>query len=453
MLNEIIVKIVSVIISVLMGLGIPVTPPQDVECSADATVEFYNETAGSAAGTISVTANIDGNYQLYWGDDENQKLTFTSADCTASYTEFADVNVKKGSGKTELNQFLAIPEGAENILIYKNDVFAGSEEIPDNKQSEKEKAVYCYGALSDIHFNRYNKSGDDDALIAFPNALDFFKSAGTSMVAISGDLSKNGERNAYEKFNKIVSEYDFPVFSCKGNHDCRKKFKLEDWQEFVNTGVYSEKKRDGVLNVSDNGLDFVYSGKECHGDIFIFFSQTDNQYILPTSRLVTDEQLDWLQEQLETYKDKRVYLYFHTFLTAPGCNPLKGEGNVQNNLGIGYPLPYVTGTKDEKRFRNLLKEYKNIVFFNGHSHWSYDMQNGNDLLNITDYDGEYAPMVHISSVTSPRSFSNIDFLWHSNSNEMSEGYLVTVYENKIVLNAIDFINGNVLAYATYTISK
>ena len=33
----------------------------------------------------------------------------------------------------------------------------------------------------------------------------------------------------------------------------------------------------------------------------------------------------------------------------------------------------------------------------------------------------------------------------------SEGVLVTVYENRIVLNSVDFLKGKMLAYATYNI--
>ena len=36
---------------------------------------------------------------------------------------------------------------------------------------------------------------------------------------------------------------------------------------------------------------------------------------------------------------------------------------------------------------------------------------------------------------------------------MSEGYLIEVYENTMVLYGIDFINGRILAYVTYESEK
>ena len=275
---------------------------------------------------------------------------------------------------------------------------------------------------------------------------------GVSIVGVSGDLSKEGEDSAYTSFNKYNSEHDFNVFTCKGNHDCKDKFNYETWKENINVGVFSDNKPDGVLAVSDNGYDFVYSGKETHGDVFIFFSQITDKY-LPFVQLVTDEQLDWLETQLETYKDKRVYLYFHTFFNAPSGNPFLGEGNIYNDYGLFYILPYFTGNKDEKRFRGLLTEYKNVIFFNGHSHWTYSMEEYNENLNITDYDGTTATMVHVSSSAAPRTTSITQPIQHSNPGTMSEGLYLNVYPDFVISNACDFVNGQILAYATYKIDK
>ena len=450
-------RIIAWITAILFSLGVrvgPVVPPENVRPdSVQATVAFSNDTAGSAAGTVTLTAQADGTYDLYWGDAQGEKLTSHAADRDVPYTEFATVTVKGGTGETALYDFLAIPAGAQSVLVYGGDTLAGSYALPQNKL-QSDAVTYSFGALSDVHFNRYNKSGTgDDACITFPAALDFFEDYGVTMVAMSGDLSKNGEKDSYEKFNRIASQYDFPVFSCKGNHDCRWEYTLENWQKYINPGVYGEEKREGVLAVADNGLDFVFRGEQTHGDVFIFFSQTGNQYLLPTSRIVTDAQLDWLAEQLETYKNERVYLFFHTFLNAPSGNPLMGEGNLVTRSLSFYPLFFAPCSKDERAFRSLLETYKNVTFFNGHSHWAHYLQSVNPQLNVTDYDGTTATMVHISSVTAPRISSNTTLLWSSAAMQRSEGYLVTVYPDHYVLTACDFLQNEMLAYATYTVTK
>ena len=423
--------------------------------SAEIVYDYDNETPGSAAGTVTVSAKLGGSYDLYWGTDEGEKLSEKVSEYTVYYSEFAEVDVRGGEGSTEIQQFTAIPEGAETVLAYKGAFLVGKTEIPEGKVADNGEMLYSFGALSDVHFNRYNGSlTGDDALLTFPNALNFMEKMGVDMVGISGDISANGERSSFENFNNTVSNYDFPVYTCTGNHDVNSKFTLENWQALMNTGVYGEEKLDGVKNVAKNGLDFVYSPEGCE-DVFVFLSQYQWDYGEATSRLLTDEQLDWLEAQLETYKDKTVYLFFHTFLNNPveGENPYMGEGNLENNVGRHYDLPFTEDCPDEVRMEELMDKYENVVFFNGHSHWAYDMQELNPNLNIANYGGEYATMVHVSSVSSPRRTKpNLDDT-SEHYMRSSEGMLVKVYEDRIVFTACEFLRGEFLSYATYTVEK
>lgn len=211
--------------------------------NAEIVYEFENETAGSAAGTVTVESALGGAYDLYWGNDDGEKLSADVGGKTVYYSEFVTVSVSGGEGSAYVQEFTAIPEGAENILAYKSGVLMGSMEIPESKQADFGEKIYSFGALSDVHFNRYNLSlTGDDAKITFHNALNFLENLGVSMVGISGDISKDGERDAFEKYNTIVSNYDFPVYTCTGNHDVSDDFRLENWQELMNKGVYGETK-------------------------------------------------------------------------------------------------------------------------------------------------------------------------------------------------------------------
>lgn len=448
-MQAIITKFISIITSILMLLGIPAGSlgNGDGNAAGDMTVSFADETPGSMAGSVKVKATVDGEYDIYWGDAEGSDLTANVNGKTVGYSEFATVEVRFGSGELEFNDFLAIPEGAETMVLKKGGKVLETETIPENKRLDYGTQKYAFGALSDVHFNRYSALSDDDTVVSFPRALNYLKDWGVSVVGISGDLSLNGELDSYEKYNSVVSQYDFPVYTCKGNHDCRKYYTLSNWQKNVNKDIYGASKPAGILDVSSNGLDFVY---ECNGDIFIFFSQVSNTYMLGV-QLVTDGQLDWLEKQFAAYKDRNVYLFFHTFLGSDGIPTNMCEGNIINPLGATYTLTYVKGNKDEKRFKQLLAEYKNVVFFNGHSHWSYDMQKYNRELNISDYDGKYAPMVHVSSVAAPRTVTDTSLVQKSNPGYMSEGLYMTVYNDMLLIRAVDFISGEFLAYATYIV--
>ena len=455
MLSKIFITFIALLMPLVTALnGISFTVPVMAD-SAEIIYDFANEESGSAAGTVTVKANLGGAYDLYWGTEEGEKLSEEVGGYTVYYSEFAEVDVNGGEGSTDIQQFTAIPEGAETVLAYKGAILTGKYEIPNEKVTDFGEMVYSFGALSDVHFKRYNLSlTGDDAMVAFPNALNFFDKLGVKMVGISGDISCDGEVESFEKFNSITSNFDFPVYTCTGNHDVSDYFTVENWQAYINAGVYGEEKAAGVQNVSDNGLDFVYIPDGCE-DVFVFLSQYQWDYNRPESRLLTDAQLDWLEEQLEKYEDRTVYLFFHTFLNHPveGENPHMGEGNLENNVGRHYDLPFTEDCPDEIRFEQLMDEYENVIFFNGHSHWAYDMQELNPNLNIANYGGEYATMVHVSSVSSPRrTKANLDDTTEHYMRS-SEGMLVEVYEDKIVFTACEFLKGEYLSYATYVINK
>ena len=455
MLSKVLISIMVLFMPLVSSFGGLSFDALFIGDSAEIEYVYDNEIPGSAAGTVTVASKLGGSYDLYWGDADGEKLSEKVGDYTVYYSEFAEVDVKNGEGSVDIYDFTAIPEGAETVLAYKCGTLAGETEIPDGKVADYGEMLYSFGALSDVHFNRYNGSlTGDDALLTFPNALNFMEQMGVDMVGISGDISANGEISSFEYYNDIVSDYDFPVYTSTGNHDVNDKFTLQNWQALINTGVYGENKAAGVKAVADNGLDFVYSPEGCE-DVFIFLCQYQWSYGDVYSRLLTDEQLDWFEAQLEAYKDRTVYLFFHTFLNNPveGENPYMGEGNLENNVGRHYDLPFTEDCPDEIRMEELMDKYENVVFFNGHSHWAYDMQELNPQLNITNYGGEYATMVHISSVSSPRrTTANID---DSSEHYMrsSEGTLVEVYEDRIVFTACEFLEGQFLSYATYVIER
>ena len=81
------------------------------------------------------------------------------------------------------------------------------------------------------------------------------------------------------------------------------------------------------------------------------------------------------------------------------------------------------------------------------------MEEYNEKLNITDYDGTTATMVHVSSSAAPRTTSITQPIQHSNPGTMSEGLYLNVYPDFVISNACDFVNGQILAYATYKIDK
>ena len=430
-------------------------PLPGLKDSASIDYDFANAVSGSAEGTVHVSSGSAGVYDLYWGDENGDRLSAEIGGKKVPYTEFAEVTISYGEseGETDIGPFAAIPEEAATVLSYRGALLTGTARIPEEKQIAASEPLYIFGALSDVHFNRYNLSlTGDDAVLAFGNALDFLEKGGVSLVAISGDISTEAELDSFEKYQRITERYPFPVYSCTGNHDVGYDEIWDTWKQYVNPGVYGETKTGGVT-LAPNGVDFTVAPENAGGDVFVFLSQQWWDYNSPDSRLLDDAQLDWLESQFKAHPDSRIYLYFHTFMADDSGDPARGEGNLINNKGVTYDLTYTVGTKDEVRLRKLLQTYKNVIFFNGHSHWDFDSVSMNERLNITDYGGSYATFVHIPSVSSPRSVTPNAEKRSERYMRSSQGYYVRVYPDRVNLTGVEFWGTRFLGYVNFNIYR
>ena len=113
----------------------------------------------------------------------------------------------------------------------------------------------------------------------------------------------------------------------------------------------------------------------------------------------------------------------------------------------------ISSTVEYQKFDEYFKKYQNVVFFSGHSHWAFDSQlvapkpgKTNHDKNIDNKNGMYATMVHIPACSTPRVLVG-------SGEGRSEGYVVRVYNDFIVLEGYEFAKGETFAYATFIIEK
>ena len=115
---------------------------------------------------------------------------------------------------------------------------------------------------------------------------------------------------------------------------------------------------------------------------------------------------------MESNKNKRIFLFEHVHI-----NPV---GNY-NSIIKSYDMGNKPGTTS-RRFRDIINSYDNVILFTGHTHQDFEI---NSVENNR---------VHISSCAKPRT--------PESDNSGSQGYLMEVYKNKIILKAIDFADNN-----------
>lgn len=276
--------------------------------------------------------------------------------------------------------------------------------------------LYSFGVLSDVHIDG---DGTDEAFAAddFRKALNFFNNNEVAFVGISGDLTTENGNNELSLFKNIVDENaQIPVYVCRGNHDCR--YSLDDWNTYIRRELQYEitYNTDKFLFLSMNAEDF---GDGC----------------------LSTAQLDWLEEKLETYKNQRVFLFFHVF-----------SPNTCGNINNIYPWDGLDTTSSKiQRFIKLITKYKNLVYFSGHSHLDFRCQKYGANANVFD-DGSTCHRVHVPSCSKPRKNdvgTGTDNTY--DNNQGSQGYIVDVYENAIILRGYDFEIDKYLPISNYLI--
>lgn len=319
------------------------------------------------------------------------------------------------------------PVGATNIGVYNG---AGENvcDIPlGNLAPPKATKRYSFCAISDVHISgseSYKTSVED-----FQNALTFVENSDCAFTCICGDLTENGGDVQLSKYKGIVDAYakTKPVYAISGNHEFYSVYNI--LEQFTEKHLY--------YTVSNKPTDYAsrnyYNSAVGENDVFVMVGHAGTW---DAGTQFTVAELQWLYETLEANRNKRCFVFCHVF-------PYKdGVGNANG----AYPNDMWTSTVGTV-FENLMKHYKNTVLFHGHSHFRFSLQMVDEKANYSSAVGYRS--VHIPSLAVPRDGA------YATIHAESEGYIVDVYDDYIILNGRDFIDnekdGHWLAIATYKI--
>lgn len=314
----------------------------------------------------------------------------------AKYTDFIPENVA--------------PYGAQKIGVYNSNgerVFGfGLQNLEPPYLGEK---LYSFLAISDAHIS-YSTSEDD-----LQRALTYAENSDCAFTCICGDLTGDGSESQLSSYKSIVDAYATtkPVYAIAGNHDTRSGL-VESIATYTgHPHYYSFTHGDDVFIMV--GCNTCISGAHANYPTF------------------TTDELQWLYGTLEANRNKRCFVFQH----------VRPDDACGNALGI---YKYDIWNGDETvAFENLLKHYKNVIHFHGHSHLKFYLQKHDSLANYDKHFGTHS--VHIPSITVPRDTT--DLVTEYYDYPASEGYVVDVYANHIVLCGRDFVSGKFLPIATY----
>jgi hypothetical protein len=220
---------------------------------------------------------------------------------------------------------------------------------------------------------------------------------------------------------------DYPVYEITGNHD----------SYTVGTDIETQIE-------TYTGEPLYYSFTKGN-DVFIMVGIVDE------GRHFTDAELQWLYETLEANRNNRCFVFQHIFPsygTTPTCGNAYGiyNNHCWNPVNTGdwlYKPPHDV-------FENLMKHYKNVVFFHGHSHLDFKLQSKDcQYANYSEADGYRS--VHIPALSIIRTGDSTGADSRVDVASGSQGYAVDVYKNGIHLRGRDFVGGEYLPIASYWI--
>ncbi len=286
-----------------------------------------------------------------------------------------------------------------------------------SSEDEEEVLLYSFGLLSDLHIQY--ETGTED----FKRALIYLRDK-VPFTCICGDLVSYATAENMAEYREYVDAYsgDMPLFECSGNHDT---------YDFVNGEVKAGTLTGKLLErwIDATGKENPNYSFECGEDVFIFLSmKSDNP-----DDLFEEEGLRWFAQTLEKNKNKRCFVFQHVQDPEDKtADPSRSYSDILNGIS-------------GREFLRLIKKYKNTVWFHGHTHLTFQ--------------GDYSPInedlgyrsVHIPSLSSLRFYDEKlnaleNFYFDEHNNKvwgalLSEGYIVDVYRNKIVLKGINFAAG------------
>ena len=316
------------------------------------------------------------------------------------------------------------PKGATKIVVYDkagNPVY----ERPLGKLAQPtENKLYSFGLVSDIHLWKVMSSWNGN--VKFDNALSYFEKEGCIMCLHCGDMTQTGlydegDKNTlvptqFEKYKEIREKHTIPIYGLCGNHE-----------NYINPITKNLSELKYYI-----GIDLYYTITQGN-DLFILLGQPDYNAVM------SDEALQWLYETLEENRNKRCFVFIHPYIEEDSGDPL---GLRENSIFDGW------GVKKTTSFKNIMRHYKNALLFHGHSHMKFEYQTLDVNANYTERNGFKS--IHVSSISKPRNI--IEATGETpDDNEASQGYIVDVYDNYIILNGINLITNTPIPLGTYKI--
>ncbi len=410
---------------------------------------------GLAGGKLTVSFSKDGmivtDIELCWGDANGNPL--------AAYTPLAKQHAD-ADGTTEISMFsnMMIPANAKSLLVYATNAAGRSDpyvlNLPNNCQFNREdKPLFEFQVVSDIHLTT---NGSDLHAKHYEQMLREVAtlSPDSKGIFVVGDMTDSGHITEYNHLKNIYQQVlnDCPaladIYLAIGNHE----FKNSNTDAYGNPDERISAFLNAAKNFANGEQSKVYYDTWINGCHFIMLGSEWCEQGTPgkgKDAFISDEQLNWLQNTLaEDYVANRpIFLFLHNSLyntvagglAGQGWNGVIAGGNERQNVSSGGNANAMLNA--EKKLREILADYPEILMFNGHSHWQLNSEGTMHVVN------EALPYIF--------NTASVGYLWNDYQIKTgeylkgSQGYFVKVYADRVEVLGRDFTNGKWVASASF----
>ncbi len=285
--------------------------------------------------------------------------------------------------------------------------------------------LYSFGLLSDIHVWVVEPTWSGNQKL--DNALTCFENEGCAFVIHAGDITQTGfyreaakdtlDPEQFAMYKSICDQHTIPIYGICGNHES-----------------YVHPITDNLAELKQyTGTDLYYTVEQ-GDDLFILIGQPSYNEVMG------DDALQWLEETLADNASRRCFVFIHSYIEEDSGDAV----DYRENSVFDY-----WGTTKTNAFMNVMRQYPNAILFHGHSHMKFECQEYDINASYTERNGFKS--VHVPSVGKPRDII-LSTGETPEDNDGSQGYIVDVYDDCIVLNGWDFVNSQYVPLGVYKIT-
>lgn len=241
-----------------------------------------------------------------------------------------------------------------------------------------------------------------------------------------GDTTSRGLTENWEKVKECFNGKNpaKQIIFTLGNHD--------SWSKDGYEGYY-----DGIKNyykysreICSNKIDRPYFSRIINGYHFIFLG-TDGIPENEDCASLSNEQINWFKSEMEkaAQTEKPVFVFCHQSVNGHHGLPQTWEAKENPDWA-----PEIGGIgKESDAVRDILKSYKNIYYFSGHSHMALRGEESireKGYASIESHDG--VNYINLPCLTRQNH--------HGGDERTGQGILLEAYEDKVVIRPVNFKN-------------